>query len=117
MRKNTMQQALNFIYSRFMNRTNPYWVLAEQVHNIRRDRIFGNLSAKYNLFPWLFVQARVGQDYYSRDEDVNNFPTGHASRAAAPAGFVNGVFYTGTKTFQGNEYRLPGKCESVILEK
>lgn len=38
-----------FIYSRFMNRTNPYWVLAEQFHNIRRDRIFGNVSAKYNF--------------------------------------------------------------------
>lgn len=89
-----------FIYSRFMNRTNPYWVLAEQVHNIRRDRIFGNLSAKYNLFPWLFVQARVGQDYYSRDEDVNNFPTGHASRAAAPPGFVNGVFTQEQRRFR-----------------
>ena len=89
-----------FIYSRFMNRTNPYWVLAEQVHNIRRDRIFGNLSAKYNLFPWLYVQARVGQDYYSRDEDVNNFPTGHASRAAAPAGFVNGVFTQEQRRFR-----------------
>jgi outer membrane receptor protein involved in Fe transport len=83
-----------------MNRTNPYWVLAEQVHNIRRDRIFGNLSAKYNLFPWLFVQARVGQDYYSRDEDVNNFPTGHAARAAAPAGFVNGVFTQEQRRFR-----------------
>ena len=33
-----------YIYSRFMNRTNPYWVLAEQFHNIKRDRIFGNVS-------------------------------------------------------------------------
>jgi TonB-linked SusC/RagA family outer membrane protein len=81
-----------YIYSRFMNRTNPYWVLAEQFHNIRRDRIFGNVGVKYNLFPWLSVQGRFGQDYWSRDEDVNNFPTGHASRAAAPAPFVNGVF-------------------------
>ena len=35
-----------YIYSRFMNRTNPYWVLAEQFHNISRDRIFGNVSAE-----------------------------------------------------------------------
>ncbi len=81
-----------YIYSRFMNRTNPYWVLAEQFHNIRRDRIFGNVGIKYNFFPWLSVQGRFGQDYWSRDEDVNNFPTGHASRAAAPAPYVNGVF-------------------------
>jgi TonB-linked SusC/RagA family outer membrane protein len=89
-----------FIYSRFMNRTNPYWVLAEQFHNIRRDRIFGNVSAKYNILPWLFVQGRIGQDFFSRDEDVNNFPTGHASRAAAPAGFVNGVYTQEQRRFR-----------------
>jgi TonB-linked SusC/RagA family outer membrane protein len=81
-----------YIYSRFMNRTNPYWIMAEQTHNIRRDRIFGNIAVKYNFLPWLYVQGRVGQDYWSRDEDVNNFPTGHASRPAAPAGFVNGLY-------------------------
>ena len=89
-----------YIYSRFMNRTNPYWVLAEQFHNIRRDRIFGNVGVKYNLFPWLSVQGRFGQDYWSRDEDVNNFPTGHASRAAAPAPFVNGVFTQESRRFR-----------------
>lgn len=81
-----------YIYSRFMNRTNPYWVLAEQFHNIKRDRIFGNISIKYNILPWWWVQGRFGQDYWSRDEDVNNFPTGQASRAPALPGFVNGVY-------------------------
>ena len=89
-----------FIYSRFMNRTNPYWVLAEQVHNINRDRIFGNVAAKYNILPWLSVQGRFGQDYWSRDEDVNNFPTGHASRAPAAAGFVNGVYTQESRRFR-----------------
>lgn len=89
-----------YIYSRFMNRTNPYWVLAEQFHNIRRDRIFGNVGVKYNFFTWLSVQGRFGQDYWSRDEDVNNFPTGHASRAAAPAPFVNGVFTQESRRFR-----------------
>ena len=89
-----------YIYSRFMNRTNPYWVLAEQFHNITRDRIFGNVGIKYNLFPWLSVQGRVGQDYWSRDEDVNNFPTGHASRAAAPAPYVNGVYTQESRRFR-----------------
>jgi TonB-linked SusC/RagA family outer membrane protein len=89
-----------YIYSRFMNRTNPYWVLAEQFHNIKRDRIFGNVSAKYKIFPWLSVQGRIGQDFISRDEDVNNFPTGHASRAAAQAGFVNGVFTQEARRFR-----------------
>src|SRR6186713_205853 len=89
-----------FIYSRFMNRTNPYWVLAEQFHNIRRDRIFGNISAKYDILPWLFVQGRFGQDYWSRDEDYNNYPTGHASRAAAPAGFVDGQYIQDVRRFR-----------------
>jgi len=89
-----------YIYSRFMNRTNPYWVLAEQFHNIKRDRIFGNVFAKYNILPWLFVQGRFGQDYWSRDEDVNNFPTGQASKAAAQAGFVNGVFTQESRRFR-----------------
>jgi TonB-linked SusC/RagA family outer membrane protein len=81
-----------YIYSRFQNRTNPYWIMKEQIHNIKRDRIFGNVAMKYNILSWLFVQGRIGQDYWSRDEDVNNYPTGQASRGPAPAGFVNGVF-------------------------
>ena len=93
-------QGNEYIYSRFMNRTNPYWVLAEQVHNIKRDRVFGNVYAKYNILPWWWVQGRFGQDYYARDEDVNNFPTGQASRAPAPAGFVNGVYTQESRRFR-----------------
>jgi TonB-linked SusC/RagA family outer membrane protein len=93
-------QGNEYIYSRFMNRTNPYWVLAEQFHKIRRDRIFGNVSVKYNILPWLWVQGRFGEDYWSRDEEVNNFPTGHASRGPAPAGFVNGVYTQESRRFR-----------------
>jgi TonB-linked SusC/RagA family outer membrane protein len=88
-----------YIYSRFMNRTNPYWILAEQFHNIKRDRIFGNVSAKYNFLPWLFGQVRFGQDWWSRDEDVNNFPTGQASRPLVP-GFANGVYTQEARRFR-----------------
>ncbi|MEO7766070.1 MAG: TonB-dependent receptor plug domain-containing protein, partial [Ferruginibacter sp.] len=42
-----------YIYSRFMNRTNPYWILAEQFHNIDKDRIFGNVAVRYSILPWL----------------------------------------------------------------
>lgn len=88
------------VYSRFRNRTNPYWTLAEQFQNIRRDRIFGNVAIKYKLTDWLFVQGRVGQDYWSRDQDYNNFPTGQASRAPAPAGFVNGLYTQESRRFR-----------------
>jgi TonB-linked SusC/RagA family outer membrane protein len=89
-----------YIYSRFQNRTNPYWVLAEQFNNVRRDRIFGNINLKYNILSWLYVQGRIGQDYWSRDQDYNNFPTGHASRAPAPAGFVNGQYTQDARRFR-----------------
>ncbi len=89
-----------FVYSRFRNRTNPYFTLAEQFQNIQRDRVFGNISIKYNLLPWLFVQGRIGQDYWSRDQDYNNFPTGHASRGPAPVGFVNGQYTQDTRRFR-----------------
>lgn len=88
-----------YTYSRFTNRTNPYWVLAEQFHNIKRDRIFGNLSMKYNILSWLYVQGRFGQDYWSRDEDVNNFPTGQASRALV-TGFANGIYTQESRRFR-----------------
>jgi len=87
-----------YLYSRFTNRTNPYWGLAEVKGNIERDRIFGNLALRYELLSWLFVQARVGQDYYSRSSDYINLPTGKASinagsiiSSSAPA-FYNGLY-------------------------
>ncbi|MEJ7738765.1 MAG: SusC/RagA family TonB-linked outer membrane protein [Chitinophagaceae bacterium] len=93
-------QGNEFIYSRFMNRTNPYWTLAEQFQNVRRDRIFGNVSLKYDILSWLSLQGRFGQDYWSRDQDFNNFPTGHASRGPAPSGFVNGLYTQEARRFR-----------------
>ncbi len=89
-----------FIYSRFMNRTNPYFTLAEQFNNIVRDRLYGNVSLKYSITSWLNIQGRVGQDYSSRDQEYNNFPTGQASLAAAPVGFVNGSYTQESRRFR-----------------
>ncbi len=88
-----------FVYSRFMNRTNPYFVLNNKFENIRRDRLFGNITARYNVTDWLYVQGRVGQDFWARDQDYN-FPTGQASLAAAPAGFVNGAYVQEARRFR-----------------
>lgn len=88
------------VYSRFRNRTNPYFTLAKQFNNIDRDRIFGNAALSYKLFPWMSAQVRVGQDYWSRDQDYNGFPTGQASRQPAPAGFVNGTYTQETRRFR-----------------
>ena len=81
-----------YSYSRFQNRTNPYWILAEQFNNIKRNRVYGNIAVKYKFNSWLSLQGRIGTDYYSRDQDYNNYPTGQASRSPAPAGFVNGIY-------------------------
>ncbi|WP_374755785.1 SusC/RagA family TonB-linked outer membrane protein [Runella rosea] len=78
------------VWSRFTNRTNPYFAL-KRFDNIRNDRVFGNLTARYNFTNWLFLQGRVGQDYYSREQDYN-LPTGTQRQPAAPAGFVNGQY-------------------------
>ncbi len=78
------------VWSRFTNRTNPYFAL-KRFDNITNDRIFGNLTAKFNFTDWLFIQGRLGQDYYSREQDYN-LPTGTQRQVAAPAGFVNGQF-------------------------
>jgi TonB-linked SusC/RagA family outer membrane protein len=89
-----------YVYSRFKNRTNPYFTLSQQFQNIIRDRIFGNISLKYKFLDWLAVQGRIGQDYWSRDQDYNNFPTGQASLGPAPAGFVNGVYTQEARRFR-----------------
>jgi len=86
-----------YVYSRFTNRTNPYWVLDKVKQNIHRDRIFGNLSLKYDFTKWLSLQVRGGQDYYSRSSDYINLPTGKASISsgsvlAALPGYYNGTF-------------------------
>jgi outer membrane receptor protein involved in Fe transport len=88
-----------FVYSRFMNRTNPYFVLNNKFENIRRDRLFGNITARYNFTDWIYLQGRVGQDFWARDQDYN-FPTGQASLAAAPAGFVNGRYVQEARRFR-----------------
>jgi TonB-linked SusC/RagA family outer membrane protein len=86
-----------YLWSRFTNRVNPYWALEEQTQRIRRDRVFGNFSMKFDITNWLSVQGRVGQDFFARDWDIINLPTGKASLNggsinSAQAGFVNGVY-------------------------
>jgi TonB-linked SusC/RagA family outer membrane protein len=85
-------------YSRFTNRTNPYFALKRFENNIR-DRIYGNITARYDLLDWLFIQGRVGQDYYSRAVDYN-LPTGSQRQSAPPPGFVNGQYVQDQRRFR-----------------
>ncbi len=85
-------------WTRFTNRTNPYFALT-RFENNDRDRVFGNVTARLDLTDWFYVQARVGQDYYHRDQDYN-LPTGSQRQAAAPTGFVNGQYVRDNLTFR-----------------
>jgi TonB-linked SusC/RagA family outer membrane protein len=84
--------------ARFTNRNNPYWVALDRFENVRRDRIFGNTSVRYDFTKWLFVQGRVGQDYYTRPYNYNR-PTGTRSIGAVTTGF-NGYYYQDIATFR-----------------
>ena len=84
--------------ARFTNRNNPYWVALKRFENVKRDRIFGNISLRYQLLDWLYVQGRVGQDYFTRPYDYDR-PTGTRSIAAVSSGF-NGYYYQDETTFR-----------------
>jgi TonB-linked SusC/RagA family outer membrane protein len=100
-----------YLYSRFTNRTNPYWVLEKVKQNIRRDRLFGNFSVKYDLTKWLSVQGRAGQDFWTRDADYINLPTGKASISSgsifsATPGYYNGLFTQEARRFRETNYDI-----------
>jgi TonB-linked SusC/RagA family outer membrane protein len=112
-----------YLYSRFTNRTNPYWVLEEVKQNIRRDRLFGNFTVKYDLTNWLSIQGRAGQDFWTRDADYINLPTGKASISSGsvistinvlvddggvakyiPVNYFNGTFTQEARRFRETNY-------------
>ncbi|MDB5119863.1 MAG: TonB-dependent receptor plug [Sphingobacteriales bacterium] len=98
--------------SRFTNRNNPYWVALDRFENVKRDRLIGNVSLRYQIKDWLYVQARYGQDYFTRPYDYNR-PTGTRSLAAATLGF-NGFYYQDVSTFrEGNADFLIGTKHTV----
>ena len=84
--------------SRFTNRNNPYWVAYQRFENVHRDRLFGNGSLRYQFTPWLYLQGRFGQDYYTRPYNYDR-PTGTRSIAAATTGF-NGYYYQDVTTYR-----------------
>lgn len=87
-----------FTYSRFTNRTNPYFALSRFENNVR-DRVYGNITAKYDITDWLYLQGRFGQDFYSRDSEYN-LPTGSRRQSSPPPGFVNGQFVQDIRRFR-----------------
>jgi outer membrane receptor protein involved in Fe transport len=60
--------------------------------------MFGNITLRYQVLKWLYVQGRVGQDYFARPYNYDR-PTGTRSIAAASSGF-NGYYYQDMSTFR-----------------
>ncbi len=80
-----------FVFSRFLVRNNPYYSMSHKFENVKRNRLFGNVALKYQFTDWLYVQGRLAQDSYVRNQDYN-IPNGYAPIARAPVGFVNGSY-------------------------
>jgi TonB-linked SusC/RagA family outer membrane protein len=87
------------IYSRFRNRTNPYLSVYDHFNNVQRDRIYGNITMRYNFTDWLYAQGRIGQDYFSREQELN-FPSLMAGTSPAPPGFINGAITQDQRRFR-----------------
>jgi len=87
----TLPNGDEFVFSRFLVRNNPYYSMNNKFENVRRSRLFGNLALKYQFTDWLYVQGRLAQDSYVRNQDYN-IPNGYAPIARAPVGFVNGSY-------------------------
>lgn len=45
--------------------TNPYWAAYRFRADNDKDRLLGNLTLKYDVFDWLFIQGRIGMDTYN----------------------------------------------------
>jgi len=84
--------------ARFTNRNNVYWTAYQHLEEVRRDRLFGNISVRYQFTDWLYAMGRIGQDYYSRPTNYN-VPTGTRWLNAAITGF-NGTYYQDVSTFR-----------------
>lgn len=94
-----------FVYSRFLPRTNPYFSAYEHFENINRDRVFGNIALRYQVTDWLYIQGRAAQDFYSRAQDYN-IPNGYAAIAAAPVGYVKGSYWQESRRFRERNYDI-----------
>lgn len=44
---------------------NPYWMQEKNGNQQERDRLIGNINARYNLNDWISVTGLVGNDFYS----------------------------------------------------
>lgn len=85
------------LISRFKDRTNPYWTINKREEERQRHRVYGNITLRYDIAPWLYAQGRIVQDFYTIMHERNT-PTGSAFLSMPVSGY-NGSFYQGKNDF------------------
>jgi TonB-linked SusC/RagA family outer membrane protein len=93
------------IWSRFLPRVNPYFMLNNRFDNNTRDRVLGNIALKFNVSKNIYIQARAAQDFYSRLHDYNS-PTGRLDAATPPTGYVDGSYNRISNKFRERNYDI-----------
>ncbi|MVT11774.1 SusC/RagA family TonB-linked outer membrane protein [Chitinophaga tropicalis] len=73
------EQMNETVYSSDLFSTNPYFAAYRFMNNTKKDRVLAVTSLRYNILPWLYVQARVANDYYAFNA-TSITPTGTAYR-------------------------------------
>lgn len=67
------------VYNSDIFSTNPYFAAYRFMNNTKKDRVLGVTSLRYTPLPWLFIQARVANDYFGFNA-TSITPTGTAYR-------------------------------------
>ncbi|WP_300027114.1 SusC/RagA family TonB-linked outer membrane protein [uncultured Maribacter sp.] len=97
--KNYWQPGLEGIQQYSYNYTffdNPYFILNENRNSFNRDRIFGNISASYDITDHLTATVRTGMDYSS---ELRQSRRAYSSNRFANGGYAeHDVFYREVNT-------------------
>ena len=81
-------QQYSFNYTFF---DNPFFILRENRNSFNRDRLFGNISASYDISPTLRATVRSGMDY---SDEKREFRRNFSTNRFAQGGYAeNDVFY------------------------
>ncbi|MEP5547151.1 SusC/RagA family TonB-linked outer membrane protein [Maribacter dokdonensis] len=97
--KNYWQPGLEGIQQYSYNYTffdNPYFILNENRNSFNRDRVFGNISASYDITNHLTATVRTGMDYSS---ELRQLRRAYSSNRFANGGYAeHDVFYREVNT-------------------
>ena len=93
-------QQYSFNYTFF---DNPFFTLQENRNSFNRDRLYGNLSASYDITPTLTATVRTGMDY---SDEKRQFRRNFSTNRFSQGGYAeNDVFYREINTDFLLDYR------------